>query len=105
MLQATKYTYTPGAYEFQIQTNLDFKHYIMDDIVMMGTTTVAADVIDKVFGVRKEHMTVSDMDFTQRRFRRWCEYHGVSVNTKTDTKTGKPTSYDLSLYEQAAISA
>lgn len=110
MVQANRYQlqtsrYQPGSYEFRIHTNLDFKHYIMDDIVTTGSATVAAEVINKIFGVRKEATTASDLDFIQRRFRRWCDYHGVRIEVKNDTKTGKPTSYDLSLYEPLAIGA
>ncbi|SDK76084.1 hypothetical protein SAMN05421823_103490 [Catalinimonas alkaloidigena] len=88
-----------------IVTSLDFKHYLMDDIVTLGYASVGADVINGIFGLKKGALTMSDLDFIQRRFRRWCEYHGFRVHLKTDSKTGKVTSYDLTLLEPMAIGA
>ena len=88
-----------------IATSLDFKHYLMDDIVTLGYASVGADVINGIFGIKKGALTVSELDFIQRRFRRWCEYHGFRIHLKTDSKTGKITSYDLMLSEQMAVVA
>ncbi len=78
-------------------TNMDFRHYIMSDVVGRGHHSVDSDLISKIFSSGKGELTPADHDFVQRRFKSWCDYHGVKLNFHVDTRTGRVVRYDLTV--------